>query len=433
MNHVLFTVQNLSVPQDTRVWREAVALRQAGYEVTVICPRTSGGPWREVLEGVEIRRFPQLPELPGILGQVVETIGAFACTTAIALGIRARRKVDVLHTANPPDSFWPLARLLRPFGTRFVFDQHDLVPELLEARGGSTGSLQGRAFAFLERQSYRAADLVITPNDSYRATAVRRGRIAARDVVTVRSGPDQVWVDASRRPQDTDETMAPRLAFAGVMGPQDGVDALVRAVAQLQDLHPEPFTVEMIGRGSEVPALRSLADELGVAARFTWTGWLSQEQLRERLRTATIGISPDHDNAFTRKSTMTKIAEYLSLGLPAVIAELPENRCTAGEAAVYYEAGNPSDLAKRLDELLRDADLRDELHRRAVERAQHLLWEHSAQRLVSAYQMLLDGAPGPHGNQVIGATAPSPSTRATDGAGTRAGAAGAGGASEGGS
>lgn len=383
---VLLCEQNLSVPEDTRVWREALTLTRAGYDVTVICPRSEGR-FREEREGVHIRRYPvpTLDKAPVLLGQIAETAIGLLFTLVYTICRLRHGKVAVLHAANPPDTFFLIAWLLRPFGTKFVFDQHDLVPELLEARTNrATGSVH-RLFRMLERCSYRRADLVLVPNDSYRSVAIERGKCDPVRVVTVRSGPDAVDIAKSTM------TSTPVIVFAGMMGPQDGLETLLDAIALLEERNGPTFTVELIGRGSEVEQLQQRARALGIAELISWTGWLDQEALKAHLRSATIAVSPDDDTQFNRKSTMTKIAEYLAFGLPTVVADLPESRVTAGDAAAVFYAPNDShDLARRIEELLTDGSLRDELRCRARHRAALLTWEQSEPRLISAYRCLLD-------------------------------------------
>jgi glycosyltransferase involved in cell wall biosynthesis len=395
--NVVLCEQNLSVPQDTRVWREAVALSDAGYRVSVICPRTSGGPRREVLDGVEIFRYPSPPEMPGIIGQVVETAVALVCVSIVTMAIRLRGTIDVVHAANPPDTFFLVGRLAKVFGAKFVYDQHDLVPELLTARGGGGSGALAKAFGWLERRSYATADMVITPNNSYRRVAIERStlRASANRIVTVRSGPDEI--DSRPRTAPT----VPTIAFAGVMGRQDGVSVLIEATALLRKQTDKQFKVILIGRGSEVEPLRIRSRELQINDILTWSGWVNQHELQRLLREATIAVSPDEDNPFTRRSTMTKIAEYLSLGVPSVIAELPENRATAGEASLYFEPGNAGDLAKRMLELINDEDLQADLAARSLERASELTWNHSRIRLLGAYDQLLNDAEPVQGDQLI--------------------------------
>jgi glycosyltransferase involved in cell wall biosynthesis len=394
--HVVMCSQNLPVPQDRRVWREATALRAAGHDVTVACPRGRGQLRVEVLEGVAVVRYPAAPQLPGLLGHVVESAWALACLTAIAVWLRARGRLDVLHAANPPDTFFVIAWALRRFGARFVYDQHDLCPELLAARAGRPVPGLDRLLRRLELASYRRADLVIAPNDSYRRVATGRGGCHPDEVVVVRSGPDSCRTRpsaAGRRPLV--------VVFAGMMNEQDGVELLLKAAATVLARRPGALVLDMVGTGDEVPRLRSLAAAHGIAPHVRWAGWLDGPALDERVAAASLGVSIDRDDEFSRLSTMAKVPDYLGLGLPVVLADLPENRVTAGPAGAYFAPGDAEDLARALEALIDDPGRLADLERAAARRAPLLAWDRSAPRLVGAYRWLLGGGPPVHGEQPV--------------------------------
>ncbi len=405
MSRVVLCSQNLTVPEDPRVWREARTLAGAGHAVSVISPGASGRARREVLEGVEILRYPTLPVPDGLLGQALETANALWWTVLYALWLTVSgSRIDVLHAANPPDTFFLAALVLRPFGTRFVFDQHDACPELLLARSGAR-RIQDRLLRLLEAASYRTAHAVIAPNNSYRRLAIDRGGVDEDAVVVVRSGPEEVRAvaPATGAPDETsDGREDDRLvvAFAGVMGPQDGVEVLVDAAAIVLARHPDALTVDLIGAGTAVDGLRRQADAAGIGAAVRFPGWLRGDAFLQRLGEATVAVSPDGDDAFTRVSTMTKVGDYLGLGIPAVVADLPENRVTAGDAALYFTPGDAGALAAALERLISEPHLRTELRQRALARAPALTWEHGARRLVTAYEWLLEGGPPVPGEQV---------------------------------
>ena len=400
---VVLLVQNLSVPQDRRVWREARSLAGAGHAVSVISPGGPGLARREHLDGVEILRYPPPPHLDGMIGQILETVAALAWTAALLLKLWQRAPIDVVHAANPPDTYVLLARILRVTGTKFVYDQHDLCPELLAIRS-SPGSMQSRVLSplvnMLERASYRNADLVVAPNNSYRAIAIARGAVSPERVVVVRSGPDEIRPDLVAGVGA--RSMSPMVvAFAGVMGRQDRLDLLLEAAAEVLSRRPGAIRLDLIGRGDDVPRLQERASELGIAGAVSWPGWLTGEELVKRLGSASVAISIDDDSLFNRLSTMTKVPEYLALGLPSLIADIPENRVSAGAAACYFQPGDATDMAKRLEELLDDPSLLDELRTAALDRAPHLLWERSAIRLEAAYDWLLRGGPPPGSDQQL--------------------------------
>jgi glycosyltransferase involved in cell wall biosynthesis len=382
---IVLCVQNLSVPQDPRVWREARDLAAAGYSVHVICPRVHGGRARESLQGVEIHRYRAPRARAGLVGQIFETVAALMWTTLTLARLRLRGRIEVLHAANPPDTYFLVAALARPFGVRFVFDQHDAVPELLGAQmGAGRHRLRLALMRLLERSSYARADLVVSPNESYRELALCRGNKRPDQVVVVRSGPDEIGPERPRV-----RTTPPTVAFAGAMNDQDGVQNVIDAAAEILGRRPGGVRLELFGTGDAVPALQRRVDKLGISESVQFVGWVERAELLERLRSSSVAVSPDDDNSFTRISTMLKVIDYLGVGLPCVIADLPENRATAGDAVAYFRAGDPASLAKQIEVLLDDAELADELAARARDRARALLWEHSRGPLLNAYRTLV--------------------------------------------
>ena len=391
MRRVVLCVQNLGVPDDPRVWREARSLASDGHAVSVVAPGTGADVRHEHIDGVNVVRFRGI-DGSGILGQVAEVVAGFV-GTAMAVGrLRREGPIDVLHVANPPDTLFPLGWWLRRTGTRFVYDQHDAAPELAAAKLGRHVVLD-RLLRWLERASYGTADLVIASNNASRRRAIDDGVAPAR-IVTIRLGPGDVEAPG-------DPPAVPTVAYAGVMGGQDGVDVLVDAFALLACRHPGRCRLLMIGSGDAVPELRRRVAGRGIADAVTWTGWLPRAEVRQRLRTATVGVSPDSDDPYSRLCTMIKVSEYLAAGLPAIVADLPENRVTAGAAACYFRPGDAVGLADRLEAVLFDADRRRELAEAAARRAPALLWDRNATRLLAVYRHLLDGTPPVEGDQHV--------------------------------
>jgi glycosyltransferase involved in cell wall biosynthesis len=396
VTRVVLCVQNMSVPRDPRVWRQARTLRDAGYEVIVIAPRDPGQQRRERLEGVEILRFRAAGARGGIAGYMAETLAALSSTAILCLRLRRRGRIDVLHAANPPDTFFLVQLLLRPFGARFVFDQHDLSPELAQTKWNANRAVLA-VLRGLERLSYATADLVLANNGSYRRNAIERGRADPVRVVVVRNGIDAVRPSVALR----GSSLPLRVAFVGAMGNQDGVDVLLDAVAIAEQTAPGAIRLDMIGSGDHVASLQARARRLGIDHLVTWAGWLSGSAFQERLEAASVGVSPDLDDEFNRTSTMMKVADYLGAGLPCVVADLTENRVTAGDAALYFTPGDASDLARQLVLLSSDGELRMRLSHKALVRARALTWQHSAERMLAAYRWMLEAGPAVPGDQDV--------------------------------
>jgi glycosyltransferase involved in cell wall biosynthesis len=383
----LILVENLSVPFDRRVWQECTALRDAGWEVHVICPK--GGAQdteaRAVIDGVKIYRYPLQAASGGPLGYVWEYASALSWTLFLALRLG---RVDVVHACNPPDLFFVVAKVLRRRGTRFVFDQHDLVPELYLSRFGRGRDLLYRMVCRLERATYRAADVVIATNESYRDVAIARGALRNDQVFVVRSAPT---VDRFHEvePEPALKRGRPHLvAYLGVMGPQDGVEHALRSLALLRDeFGRRDWHAVFMGSGDTFQKMVALSERLGLGDQVEFTGRIADEDVLRYLSTADVCLSPDPLNPLNDVSTMNKVLEYMAVGRPIVSFELREARVSAGEAAVYAPATDEQAFAKCIAQLLDDPELRrrmGEIGRTRI--GGPLSWAHSREALLAAYE-----------------------------------------------
>lgn len=385
---VLIIVQNLSVPLDRRVWQECRSLVAAGFGVSVICPRGPGEAAHEELEAVLIHRYAPPPQAAGPIGFAVEFAYCWIRTALLSLRVARREGFDVVQACNPPDTYWALALAYKALGKRFVFDQHDLNPEVYASRFGRRGALH-RLLRLLERASYAVADHVIAANDSYREVALRRGGVRPDEVTVVRSGPD---ARAMRRAAPVPGLRCGRkhlCVYLGIMGPQDGVDNALHAMRRLVDRGRDDVHLALLGFGDCLDDLRALTAELGLDDRVTFTGLAGPETIRAYLSTATVGLSPDGLSPLNDVSTMNKTLEYMAFELPVVAFDLKETRVSAAGAALYVPSGDIDGYASAITDLLDDEVRRREmgtLGRRRIE--EELAWEHQAPRYVSVYRSL---------------------------------------------
>jgi len=387
----LIIVQNLPVPFDRRVWLECKALTAAGYQVTVVCPKGKGDPGHDVVDGVTLLKYRAYAPGGGPLGFVVEYAYSFLETAALVLRARRTGKFDVLQACNPPDIFWPIARWLRRRdGSRFVFDHHDLCPELYDSRYPNGSALPRRGLLALEKATFRTADHVISTNASYAQIARRRGGKASTEVTVVRTGPDE---DRLRR-----RTAVPALrrgrphlvAYIGVMGPQDGVDLAVRAAAHVvHELGREDVSFTFMGGGDSYEQLVTLRDQLGLQDYLELPGRVPDDTVLDVLSTAAVGLSPDPKNPLNDLSTMNKTLEYMAFGLPVVAYDLKETRVSAGEAAVYVESGDVAAYARAIVELLEDENRREAMGRTGRRRiTEELGWPYQRDAYLGVFDSL---------------------------------------------
>jgi glycosyltransferase involved in cell wall biosynthesis len=387
---VLIIVENLPVPFDRRTWHEATALAEAGYRVFVICPKGKGhGKARETLEGVRIFRHSLPFEADTKLGYIGEYVWALAAQCFLALRIALSNRIDIVHACNPPDNIFLVAWLLKPFRKKFVFDHHDICPELFEAKFGRHG-LGYRVARLLERLSFWTADISIATNDSYRRIAIERGRMDPDKVFVVRSGPDLDRIKPVAPNPALKHGRRYLVAYVGVMGKQEGLDILLRSVAHIvrtrgrTDVH-----FGLVGGGTELAWLEQYARDLGVADFVTFTGRVPDAELLEMLSTADVCVNPDRVNEMNDKSTMNKILEYMAMSKPIVQFETTEGRVSAGEASLYAKANDETDFADKILELLEDAARRERMGRIGRSRVvADLSWEHQRKRLYEAYGTL---------------------------------------------
>lgn len=392
---VLMIVENLPVPRDRRVWQEAVALRDSGWEVSVICPVSAAIPARyEVIDGIHIWRHPLPPEGQGLWGYAREYSAALFWEFVLAWKVLRARGFDVIHACNPPETMFLIGAFFKlTLGKRFVFDHHDLSPELYVAKFGKRG-LAHRLLLWLERMTYRTADVAIATNESFRQVAITRGDMAPDRVFVVRSGPD------TRRLHLTPPDPALRggadhlIAYVGVMNSQDGVEYVLDALKVLVVDQGRNVRAVLMGDGPMLPALKRRAAELGIADHALFTGWADDDVLIPMLNAADVCVSPDPANEFNHSCTMNKILEYMALGKPVVLFDLVEGRRSAGDAALYARDDDAADMAAKIAQLLDDPALRQRLG--AIGRARmerELSWEHQVPRLLAAYAALSeDGA-----------------------------------------
>jgi glycosyltransferase involved in cell wall biosynthesis len=385
---VLIIVQNLSVPMDRRVWQESRSLTAAGFDVSVICPAGPGDRHEEVLEGIEINRYRPPAPRQGVAGYLVEFVYCWLVTARLAVRCYRRHRFDAIQACNPPDTFWALALLFRPLGVRFVYDQHDLCPEVFAARFGDRRPGLHLGLRLLERASYATADAVISTNDSYRRTALRRGRLAPEAVTVVRSGPDPAEMRRVEPCADLRHDARHLLVWLGIMGPQDGVDQLLDAMRVLvQDLERKDVHLAVLGFGDCYDALREQCTELGLDSWVTFTGRADARMVADYLSTADVGLCPDPKNSFTDVSTMNKVLEYMAYELPVVGFDLAESRVSAGSAARFVPSGDLIGFARAVTELLDDPDERQRMGRTGRERIEaELGWPTQAPRYVALYE-----------------------------------------------
>jgi glycosyltransferase involved in cell wall biosynthesis len=392
--NILIIVENLPVPFDSRVWKEAVSLRDNGYNVTVLCPRGKGYTKRyEILDGIRIYRHPAPKEGNGALGYVWEYSSALFWEVLYTWLIYLRHGFDVLQGCNPPDDIFLVALPFKLFGVKYIFDHHDANPELYFSKYGRKDFFY-RVQVWLEKMTYRYSDVVIATNDSYKRLAITRGRKASEDVFVVRNGPDLNAFKAVAPNPALKHGKSYLVGYVGNMSIQEGLEILIEVALHLKNQGRRDVHFTCVGGGPGLPSLQKMIDEKHLKDMFNFTGRVSDKELLEILSTADVCVNPDKPCEMNNISTMIKIMEYMALGKPIVQFDLNEGKVSAQEASLYSDNQNQvPDFAAKITWLLDNPGQRKRMGqfgKRRVENA--LAWQYSVQNLLASYQRAFAGA-----------------------------------------
>ena len=387
---VLIIVENLPVPFDRRVWQEAQALRDAGYQVSVICPTGQGHEERrEEIDGIAIYRHPLPVEGKGVMGYLVEYPTALFWQFLLAWRVFRERGFDVIHACNPPDDIFLVGLFFKLFGKRFLFDHHDINPELYEVKFGRRDLLY-KVLLFMERMTFRTADVVISTNESYKEIALSRGGMDPGRVFVVRSSPDL----GRLRPGPPNDALRNGrrflVGYVGVMGAQDGIDILLRIIHDIvYRLERKDVQFLLIGGGTELEGMKRYAAKLNLTEFVTFTGFLRGQELIDTLGSIDVGVCPDPKDPYNDKCTMNKVMEYMALGKPLVQFDLTEGRYSARDAALY--ARDERDFSAKLLQLLDNPGLREKMGRYGRQRMENELdWRFEVPKLLDAYRRVFE-------------------------------------------
>ncbi len=393
MKKVLFLVENLPSPFDRRVWQEATALKSAGHGVSIICPTGKGCEKHfEEIDGIAIYRYDLALEAEGALGYALEYSLALFWTFVLAWRVLLTRGFDAIHACNPPDLFFLIGAFFKLFGKKFVFDHHDINPELYEAKFGRRDFFW-KLMVALERLTFRTADLSLATNESYRRIAIERGGMDPDRVFVVRSGPSLERLKIVPPDESLKRGRRYLVGYVGVMGRQEGIDLLLCAARAVIDVHGRhDIHFGLVGGGTSLAEMRSLADKLNIDDYVTFTGRVPDAELLAMLNTADVCVNPDIANEMNDKSTMNKIMEYMALAKPVVQFDLTEGRFSAREASLYAKRNDPDDLAAKIIELVDDAPRRAAMGAYGRSRVENELeWRYEAPKLLAAYATLWTG------------------------------------------
>jgi len=398
---VLIVVENLSVPFDRRVWRECHALRDAGYQVSAISPKGTERDIsrQETIDGISIYRYPILQSDGSFLSYAVEYGMALLMSYWLMWVVLFREGFDVIQICNPPDLLILVALPFKLFGKKMIFDQHDLSPEIYEVQKGKGGkqSVVVGALLFFEKLTYIFSDVVMVVNESCKRIAVGRGAKRDQDVFVVRNGPSLQNIKGVQPNTALKQAKKYLLSYVGMMGPQEGIDLLLRAVRELVVAHRRSdFHVHIMGGGTVLEGMKKYAVELGLEQTVTFTGSVDYPQVMEGIASADLCLCPDPKTPLSDKCSLVKAVEYMSLGRAFVAFDLEEVHLFAADAALYAQPNDEGDFAAKINELLNNDELRASMGQIGKERViQRLTWEHSKEALYAAYEKAFERGAAP--------------------------------------
>ena len=385
---VLIIVENLPVPFDTRVWQEATTLVKNGYTVSVICPKGKGYTSEyELLEGVHIYRHDLPEEGNGFRGYVREYSAALNEEMRLAEKVYEEVGFDVIHGCNPPDNIFLVARKFKSRGVHYIFDHHDICPELFYAKFKKRGVLY-QSQIMLERLTYKNACMAFVTNESYREIAIERGGMSSERVFVLRSGPKLERLKIIPPKHEIKRGRRYMVGYVGVIGQQEGMDYLLDAANHIKNaMKRNDIFFGIVGGGPYLEEIRKRTVNMGLGDMIEFTGRVSDQVLLEYLNTADICVNPDEYNDMNDKSTMNKVLEYMALKKPIVQFDLTEGRYSAGDASLYAKPNDPVDMACKIVELVENEEKRIEMGQLGYERVvNELSWEHTSRALLEGYE-----------------------------------------------
>ena len=404
--HVVFIVENQAAPHDVRVWTEALTIKKMGYNVSIISRQNEKVKEKfECVAGIDIYRHPLPIDKNSILGYSLEYLSAFIWETILCLRLFLKKRFQFIHSANPPDHIFLIALFFKIFGVKYIFDHHDLTPELFLTKSSKKNKIIYRILIGMEKLSCKVADAVISSNNSYKQLVVRRHKISPKKVFVVRNDPVLSDYESSEDGVEKDKNGFKVLLYIGSINHQDGVDILIQAIRHLiNEFNEERFICYIVGDGESLKSLKELAANLGLNKHINFTGFIYDKKvILGYLKLADICLESAPYNELNRHSTFIKIMQYMAVGKPIVAFRLTETVNSAKGAAIFIDPGDVIGFSKAIKTLMDDEELRVRLGKAGITRVrQELNWEKASHMLRDAYEYLEsdeDDKQGKEGNE----------------------------------
>lgn len=384
--HILIIVENLPVPLDRRMWQEARHLKSLGADVSIICPKMKGYiKSRETLEGIDIYRHPLPVEASGAIGYLIEYSTALFFEFFFALKIFFRKRFHVIHGCSPPDLIFLVALPFKLFGVKYVFDHHDLSPELFQTKFKGNKWLY-KALLFVEKLTFKTADFSIATNHSFKGIALQRGKLLAENVEIVRSGPDLRRFKIIPAGEQYKKGKMYLIGYLGLIAEQDGLDLLMK-IAEILLKKRNDIHFAIIGDGTELNNIKKMAADLKISSNIDFYGMVSDDTLLNAiLNSCDVCVNPDIPNELNNLLTTNKVMEYMAVKKPVVQFDLKEGKYSAEQASLYALPNDLYDFAEKISSLLDNPEKRKEMGEFGYNRViNQLSWEHEKKNLENLY------------------------------------------------
>jgi len=403
--HILIVIENLPAPFDRRVWQEASTLKENGADVSIICPKMKGYTKSyEVIDGIEIYRHSLPLEARGALGYLLEYSSAIFWEFVLSWKIFFKKRFHVIHGCNPPDLIFLTALVFKLFGVKYVFDHHDINPELYIAKFQRKDFFY-KMMVLFEKLTFKAANFSIATNESYKEIAIKRGGMAPEKVQVVRSGPSLKRLKLIPPVEKYKKGKKYLIGYVGVIGEQEGLDLLMQSAKELKAMRND-VQFAIVGGGTDLDNIKAYAREIGVGDMVDFYGRVSDQVLLEVLNTADVCVNPDKPTEMNNLSTMNKIMEYMALKKPIVQYDLKEGRASALKASLYVSHNDTREFAEKISYLLDNEEVRREMAEYGHDRVLNKLsWDYESEKLLRFYGKVLRREAGEYAGAIATAGA----------------------------
>jgi glycosyltransferase involved in cell wall biosynthesis len=386
--HILIIVENLPLPFDRRVWQEANTLKDNGAYVSIICPKMKGYTKSfEQINGIDIYRHPLPVEANGAIGYLAEYSVALFWEFVLSVRIYFKKRFQVIQGCNPPDLIFLVALFYKLLGVKYVFDHHDINPELYIAKFRKKDIFY-RLMIFCEKLTFKTANFSIATNGSYKDIAITRGGMSPDKVTIVRSGPSLGRLQLKEGNPIYKKGRKYLVGYVGVIGEQEGLDLLMESIDKIR-MQRQDIQFAVIGGGTELEKIRKMSVKLGISQFVDFYGRVSDEVLVDILNTCEVCVNPDKPTQMNNLSTMNKIMEYMALKKPIVQFDLKEGRVSALEASLYALNESTDDFSQKIVQLIDDELLRKTMGEYGYSRVlNELSWDFESKKLVKFYRKI---------------------------------------------